>query len=277
MTTKHNVSRRRKAIDRLLAAAGHLFIIALACSISGSFAQEAAPEKKPKVPFERFAGGIRMGVAFTNTIRGGNGQEFINNIDPFTGFLESVTTITAGASAPTKRFAWGPTFLVNFTPKIGINLEFMTRTFSYETSVGTDVEGPDSVSFLGSQFERANGRYWDLPILMRYFLTNPRAGARPYLTGGLVMRRVTELKGILETISPEDLEADTSQFTDITPAPANETAAGAVAGIGVNLVDDFGVKLEIEGRFTRFLQRSIATGLANSNQNQAEILVGITF
>ena len=275
MTTKHNISQHRITTDRWLAAAGHLCIMMLACSMSGSLAQDAPP--KPKVPYERFAGGIRLGIAVTDTIRGGNGQSFINNIDPFTGFLDSVTTITTGASAPTKRFAWGPTFQFYFAPKMGINVEFMTRTFSYETNVMTEEQGPDFISFLGSRNEKLDGRYWDAPILLRYFLNSPGGGPRPFFTGGVVLRRVTSLKGTLESIAPADLEAGTSQFTNITPSPANEISAGAVAGIGVKLVDEVGVKLELEGRFTRFQQRSIASGLANSNQNQAEILIGFTF
>lgn len=279
MTTKHNPSQHLKTTARSLAAVGHLIIIILACSLSGSFAQERTPKKETRAPFERFAAGLRMGIALTNTIRGGSGTEFVDNIDPFTGLLESVTIVTTSASAPTTRFAWGPTFQFNLSPRIGVNLEFVTRTVEFETSVTTELDAPnlETVQFITSRVEQTQARYWDFPVLLRYYLNDPGGGPRPYLTGGFALRKVTSLAGTLETIDEEDLELGTSEITDAATVPANETGGGAAIGIGLHLVDDVGVKLEIEARFTRWLQRSFASGLANSNQNQVEVLIGITF
>lgn len=254
---------------------GPLVIVWFTCSLSAGFAQ--APS--PKEPFERFSVGVRMGISGLDTIKGGDGTVFFQNLDLFTGELLSVTTITTVAEAPIRRFAWGPTLQLNFTPKIGLTLELMTKTVEFQTSIIIDETDAASINsvFVSSELERTEARYWDFPVLLRYYLNAPGDGPRGYFTGGVTFRNVGSLKGALETVSPADLENGTSDTVDITPEPANKTALGSALGIGIQLTDDVGVKLEIEARFTRWLQRSFATGFANSNQNQAEVMIGFTF
>jgi opacity protein-like surface antigen len=236
--------------------------------------QQAPPRARPNL--ERFAVGIRAGIGIANSMRVGSGSQVFTTRDPFTGDVIAATAISTSAEAPPRRFAWGPSVQVNLNRRFGISVDLLTKVVEFDTLVVVDIENRNTN---GPQFERSEaafteGRYYDLPVMLRYYYFSPTKGKpRAYFAGGVTFRQVKDLNGRLTTTNSE-LEMDT---TTATPTPANESTTGAVVGVGIQLVDDVNVKLELEGRFTRWQDRIFASGPANSNLNQAEVMIGLTF
>ena len=262
-----------------VSAVSCLTLLSISVALPSAHAQQTPPPEPAKEKFERFAVGFRTGISLTDQIRGGDGTVTVDDVDPFTGNITSVAVITTGATAPNARFAWGATAQFNITPKIGVNFELMTRPVEFTTTTTNEVSSPDflTTNFINSEARKTNARYWDVPVLVRYYPIGPSSENRPYFTGGVTIRNVKSLKATLETFDEDQFRERSGDVTDITPSPENTTATGATAGIGIQLKDDVGIKLEIEGRFTRWQQRTFAAGLANSNQNQVEVMLGITF
>jgi opacity protein-like surface antigen len=239
----------------------------LACGVSAVGAQER-PSRRAEPELERFAVGVRMGFALTDLIKGGQTRDFINTID-------GPIIVTTDAESPTKRFAIGPTFQANITRKIGFNVDFLYRSdirFTTAVTVDRDPDADGMGIFDSSREVRTKANYWDIPIMVRYYV-RPPGGARFFFTGGIALRTVTGEEATLILIDEDFLREEMSVPADV----ANKTVAGVSGGVGIQLVDDIGIKVGIEGRFTRWGKRNFAMGLANSNQNQIEVTLGFSY
>ena len=101
---------------------------------------------------------------------------------------------------------------------------------------------------------------------------NPK-GSRPYLLGGAALRFAT---GVSTTT--DNVDSDGVVDTDTTPISlANDVSYGGMLGAGVRLVDDVGIKVDFEVRYTRWARPVIQHGAANSSANQMEVMFGMTF
>jgi len=59
--------------------------------------------------------------------------------------------------------------------------------------------------------------------------------------------------------------------------PAKKMAPGATVGIGMEWKDEIGVRVTIEGRFTRWQKDSFKNGPTATNRNTVELLLGLSF
>jgi hypothetical protein len=112
---------------------------------------------------------------------------------------------------------------------------------------------------------------------VRRYFNAPGREPRFYLQGGPVFRRVSHATAKSEKFDADFEDDEQGQITDTTPAITQDNTTGAAAALGLQIIDDVGIKLELEGRFTRWLSRSVSVGSANSSANQAEIIIGFTF
>ena len=237
-----------------------------------SQAPSRAPASTPApVPFERFAIGLRMGALITKQVSVGEGTERVLG-NPILHFSTS-------AEAQHHRWVWGGTAGLNVTPRFGVNVDVLRRKLQFEHTV--EVEAEDLISgefsFVSREIIRTETRYWEIPVLVRYYFNGPGQEPRFYLSGGPVFRRVSQARAKSEKFDADFEDDMQGQITDTTPAIAQDNTTGAAASLGLQIIDDVGIKLELEGRFTRWLSRSVAVGSANSSANQAEIIIGFTF
>jgi hypothetical protein len=185
------------------------------------------------------------------------------------------TILTTTVDSQSWRGAIGGTIRYDLTEKIDIGVDILFRRAGYDTAINLYEQDDGEIDdLIEGRTEQTRADFWDVPILARYY-TKARSdeGARPFFTGGIAFRSAGNIRSTSE-ITDDDLLKD----TDTTPiGPAHDFAAGAVLGAGVQLRDDVGLKVDFELRLTRWFQRNLMSGPANSRQNQAEFVFGITF
>jgi opacity protein-like surface antigen len=259
---------------RMSAAAGFLMV----CAVFGSIAN--AQEKKPQAPPPKpvntgpratligpLSLGFRMGFAVGQPVTGENSTTTDTARNP------DRTTQISGTSN-SGHVGWGPTLQLNFTQRISLNVDLLRSSVGYNatTTVNDEATDTQAAKFVSQRAERVTAKFWDLNILPRYRFGKP-GKPRPYLTAGVAMRSLSKERGSAQTTDSNGV-VDTADFS--VPS-SHSVVRGGVVGAGIQVHDDVGFKFELEGRYTRWFQRTFETDAVNSKRNQIEILVGLTF
>lgn len=163
----------------------------------------------------------------------------------------------------TNRYIVGPTIELRLPANFAVEFDALFRHFSYQTTV----------AFIGSyNSTTATSNAWEFPLLLKYRL--PGKFARPYIDGGVAWDRLQGLSATLTQITPG---GSTTTRTSNPPELQKTTLAGVVIGGGVDIHALF-LHISPEVRYTRWTsQHFVLENLLNSNQNQAEFLLGVTF
>jgi hypothetical protein len=186
-----------------------------------------------------FTAGIKGGVPITDTF------DFVTS-DPRTRFFSS-----------TKRYIIGTTLELRLPFGLGVEFDALFRKFSYDRT--------DLVDVLVGNYS-ATGNQWQFPLLFKYRF--PGGLARPYFVAGPSLNRISSLELVGTVIGnreePEELR--------------KKLVAGAVVGAGIEVRALF-LRISPEVRYTRWGSEAFVgpRELFNSNQNQADFLIGITF
>ncbi len=238
----------------------------------GLFGQEddSAPRRRrPRVEFERFAVGIRLGYQVTAQITEGTDDQTSTSTNPPTLFK---------ATSEPQQDTWGigGGVQVNLKPRWGVTVDLISHSIRFKT--GTRIErqrtATRSAQLLSNTFVTTEANHWDIPATVRYYLNGPRQRARPFISGGVGMRLVRNAKATLEI---GDVDGGESTFAETMPEVATDRTMGLVGGIGFELRDDVNLKLSVEGRYMRWQQKTFEMGLANALRNHVEIVVGLSF
>ena len=259
---------RRSNATRLLTRVCLLMLVTGAWVAQAQSQAEAARE-----PFlERFDFGVRVG---------GLPLKLISPHTVTTSrSTEDVPEVTYEYSRnASQRFSAGPTVGIRLSDKFALNLDFLYKRLGYDSGIqtGPDVTDPPDNQFdviESERYERTRADLWDISIMgRRYNHPYYAYGPRMYVNAGVSIRTVTGIKSFRETVN-RDVPNDT---TSVPVDPTRRFSAGVIAGGGVQFEDEIGLKLEIEGRFTRWLQRAFDNGAIRTNNNQVEVMVGLTF
>jgi hypothetical protein len=164
---------------------------------------------------------------------------------PLTDFLNTVNGV---ASTTTARYIVGPMVELRLPFGLGVELDALYRHFDYTEVINSGISAINTLGHSGD---------WEFPLVAKYKF--PSHVVRPYVEGGVSW---DALSGI-------------SNAAGITAQRG--TVTGAVLGAGID-IHALVIHVAPEIRYTRWMSPhySIADVL-NSNQNQAEFLVGITF
>ena len=184
---------------------------------------------------------------------------------PFTDFLNSTTNGRTFYDPTTNRYLIGPTAELHLPFGLGIEVDALYRHFDY-TGTSTSVDVFTNLSTTANS--------WEFPILLKYRFPMPLV--RPFVDGGLAFNSLTGLK---QTITTTVIPGRTSTVSNTNPAELqNNNTMGVVLGAGVDIHAIF-LHVSPEVRYTRWTNRQFlsANGLLQSNLNQAEFMVGITF
>lgn len=240
----------------------------LATTITGVNAQTRQTPTPPES--KRLSVGAIVGFAITGT-----SQDVASSVNTSATTPPTVTdTLVESKGAP---FTGGGSIRYDFSERLGGGVDVLYRRGGYNSTINISEQITDSNSsadLLLSTYEETRAHLWDIPILGRYYFKDRSAGGvRPYVTGGLALRFATGVSSLTE-ITDEDRVTD----TDLTTVgPANGSTIGGVLGLGFRAADDVGVKVDVEFRYTRWADPIFQSGPANSNNNQADVLVAFTF
>jgi len=174
---------------------------------------------------------------------------------PLTDFIN---TVSGQSSTVTNRYLVGPTAELHLPLGLAIEVDGLYRHFNYQNIIGSGVNAVTSVNTAGA---------WEIPLLLKYRL--PGKLARPYVDAGVAWDKIS---GLTNTISH-------SVSTGTVANPSGETnssTTGFVMGVGLDV--HFVIHIMPELRYTRWTNQHFnLTNVLNSNQNQAEFMVGIQF
>jgi len=173
---------------------------------------------------------------------------------PFTNFFQSVSNPSETFDSTATRFIIGPTVEVHLPAGLGLEADALFRHFQYDGSIN-----------LGEEIlHNSASNAWEFPLLVKYRTTGEFV--RPFLDAGVAF----------------DHWSGTKQLASLTQLSSSSgtsgSNAGFVVGAGIELHLPL-VKLSPEIRYTRWGAASVKDlgGALQSNQNQAEFLVGLTF
>lgn len=191
-------------------------------------------------PFSPFSFGVKGGVPFSDALN------VIRNPENY--------------EATTNRYIIGPTVELHLPFGLGVEVDALYRHLSYTTS---------DLPFLS----RTSSGDWEFPLLAKYRF--PSKLVKPYVDAGIAFDTLT---GLSQTVT-ETIFGATSTFTTSHPPELNKsTTEGFVMGAGID-VHLLVLHILPEVRYTRWGAQHFLSpnGGLSSSQNQAELLVGITF
>jgi hypothetical protein len=165
----------------------------------------------------------------------------------------------------TKRYTFGPMIDVRLPFGLGIEFDALYKRMEYGYQ-GT--AGGVSVSSL------TKGRSWEFPLIAKYRAPGPLV--HPYAGLGVSFRRFQGLKQFIT----RDIPGLVGGKTDIgTPEELSDTFTKGIVLAGGVEVKALVVRISPELRYTRWVNHGFrdAVNVFGSNQNQVELLVGLTF
>jgi hypothetical protein len=174
---------------------------------------------------------------------------------PMTDFIN---TVSGQSNSVTNRYLVGPTAELHLPFGFGVEVDALYRHFNYQNIIGSGANAVTSVNSAGA---------WEFPVLLKYRFKESLA--RPFVSGGVAWDHIT---GLTSTVSQS-----ISSGSVANPSGINDTnTVGAVVGFGLDV--HFLVHVMPEIRYTRWTSAHFnINNVLNSNQNQAEFMVGITF
>ncbi len=177
------------------------------------------------------------------------------------------------------RVGGGPAVEFRVSPKLWLSADLLYHRFGYRTS--TDIyTGTDDTSTttdertLVNVLQKTRASFWDVPVVAHYYLWQPsRKSLKAFVDLGASLRRVASVRSAWET---DDANA-VSCCNERAVSPAHRLAPGVLVGGGLRMVDNYGIKVIPEVRYTRWLKDTFSGVPAQARKGQLEILIGLTF
>jgi len=187
---------------------------------------------------------------------------------PMTDFLDAASNQNFHFDTTTNRYIIGPMVELRLPFGLGVEVDALYRHFGYSSFSSTSGITATITD------ARTSGSAWEFPLLAKYkFKGIPLV--RPYVEAGVSWNHLTGLtQAVTTTIANVTHSSSTSNPTELN----QETTRGFVMGAGVDIKALF-IHITPEIRYTRWGAKHFIdpSGLLNSNQNQGEFLIGLTF
>jgi len=177
------------------------------------------------------------------------------------------------------RVGGGPALEFKATRKVFFSVDLLYHRFGYKTNteIYAGVYDPNASTDARKKttvLEKTRADFWDVPILARYAVFNPPGERKKaFVNAGFVLRQVKGIHTATETTNPDS----TTCCTETPATPSHRSVRGVVAGAGLRLVDDFGIKVIPEIRYTRWIADTFSGPTAQARKGELQILVGIMF
>jgi opacity protein-like surface antigen len=186
---------------------------------------------------------------------------------PMTDFLDAASSQNFRFDTTTNRYIIGPSVELRLPFGLGVELDALYRHFGY-SSLGI----LPGATILNDS--RTTAGAWEFPLVAKYrFKGVPLV--RPYVEAGVSWDKLTGLTQTVTQTAASVIKTSSSS----NPAELNKDfTTGFVMGVGVD-VKVLIIHITPEIRYTRWGAKHFIdpNGLLNSNQNQAEFLLGIKF
>lgn len=191
---------------------------------------------------------------------------------PIADYIYSGSTISP-------KYSFGPVFEMRLTKhlSVGAELGFHHAAYKQVTQIRSGKKDPNAGTdnrLVTTITENTKATYWDVPVLLRYRgLIDKRIVRHVYPLAGITYRRVGNIKTSNETVNADS----STDYNEKAAGVAKTNQIGFTAGIGYRFVDELGIKILPEIRFTRWTGHTFNGLSYNSSANQAQAGIGITF
>jgi len=165
-------------------------------------------------------------------------------------------------TSTTNFYIIGPTVELRLPRNLSVEVDALFRHYRYQWYLYLIGDGDHTT---------ATGNAWEFPFLVKYKL--PRGFLKPYIDGGVA---VDVVQGLSADVTHYTFLSSTTIHTSSPSDLVHRTSAGVVIGGGVDIHARF-LHLSPEIRYTRWTSQHFVNYLMNTNQNQVEFLLGITF
>jgi opacity protein-like surface antigen len=187
---------------------------------------------------------------------------------PMNDFVDAASNQSFRFDTTTNRYIIGPMVELRLPFGLGIELDALYRHFGYSSFSSTSGITTTITD------ARTSSSAWEFPLVGKYkFKGVPLL--RPYVEAGVSWNKFSGLtQSITKTVANITNTTTTSNPAELR----NDTARGFVLGAGLD-IKALVIHVTPGLRYTRWGsdQISDSTGLLNSNRNQAEFLIGISF
>jgi len=181
-----------------------------------------------------------------------------------------------------ERIGYGLTVQGRITEHFSVDLSGILRRIGYQftttvstttTSILNGTTFPSTSTT--STHEDTRARLIDVPLLLRYYGTGKRPGSpRWFLEAGGAWRLSNNIRSSIDTT---DATGKLTCCTFTPTVPLHRSAAGMVAGAGMQFVDEFGIHVVPEVRYTRWVSPIFQDFSTKTDRNQVEASISLTF
>jgi hypothetical protein len=177
-------------------------------------------------------------------------QPFSGGIKGGLPLTDFVNTVQSGAATATSDYIVGPMVELRLPFGLGVEFDALYRHFNYNTPASSTASALSTLTSSGD---------WEFPLLAKYKF--PGKIVRPYVEAGVAWDALSGLSSTLGASPPEQ----------------NSVTRGFVMGAGID-IHVLILHIAPELRYTRWTAQHLnLANVVNSNENQAEFLVGVTF
>ncbi len=234
------------------------------------FAQDPAGEQPPKQAERRYAIGGRF--------------EYLPNSLFDTGTATSSTTkpiadysYTGSAHAAT--FGARASFEYKITRHLSAGFEIGARKAEYEevTTILSGTKDPNASTDkrpVTTLTQTTRSTYVEIPILARYYgIFSKGFLTRAYAVGGPAYRHIGNIRTGNDTVNADS----TTDYNETPATPRRTNQFGFSGGVGFRFIDEVGIRVSPEIRYTRWQGDTFAGPSYRSNSNQFEVSLGFSF
>jgi outer membrane protein with beta-barrel domain len=239
---------------------------------NGNGTSTSASNPPEPVYIRRISGGLTLSVLGLSPVDGGSST-----------VTNSSTVSTAYSStAASERIGYGVTAQVAITDHFAAAIQALYRRFGFTldttitTTATTAVNGVVSTnSSSTSTHQDTRAAIIDIPAMLRYYNRGRHTpGPRWFVEGGGAFRDVISIRS---SDSSTDVNGNLTCCTNAVVAPTNRTAKGMTAGGGFQFIDDFGIHVMPEVRYTRWLDPVFDSFSTNTQKNEVAAGLSLSF
>jgi hypothetical protein len=167
------------------------------------------------------------------------------------------------------KIAFGPTVEVRVFRDFSLCGEFLYHRLDYTQTAQITVDG--NVTAIVQQ---TRATMWDAPMMIRWRgLAETGFLSHLYFAGGGAIRNVSHINSNTQTTPP----GGTTTTSNAPATPSARNLPGLVAGVGLRFVDDFGIKLSPELRYTHWLGATFSSDSTQSRRDELVVGIALTF
>jgi hypothetical protein len=238
----------------------------------GGTSSSANPTAAEPVYIHRISGGLTLSVLGLSAVTGGS-----NTVTDSTNV--STAYSTTGAS---ERIGYGVTAQVAITDHFAAAVQAIYRRIGYQ--LDTTITNTTTTAVNGvvtttptttSTHEDTRAGLIDIPAMLRYYNRGRHTpGPRWFVEGGGVFRDAISIRS---STSSTDTNGNLTCCDDTATKPANRIAKGATAGGGFQFIDDFGIHVMPEVRYTRWMNPIFDAFTTNMQKNEVAAGLSLSF